>query len=105
MRQDHASKSMWAYGVFAVRSSTDDVYRLNGTASLEARQQDQGLATCWRRKRSAEAQDEWITFRWEQSVLITEQTKNSARQQRTTRTQFEVDGRLLQDVRTNALLQ
>ena len=49
-----------------------------------------------------EAQDEWITCRWEQSVLITEQTWNGARQQRTTRTQFGAEGRLLQDIRTKS---
>ena len=49
-----------------------------------------------------EAQDEWITCRWENSVLVTEQTWNAARQQRITRTQFGADGRLLQDIRTKS---
>ena len=47
-----------------------------------------------------EAQDEWINCRWERSVLVTEQTWNGARQQRTTRTQFGADGKLVQDIRT-----
>jgi glucose/arabinose dehydrogenase len=45
-----------------------------------------------------EAQDEWITCRWERSVLVTEQTWNGARQRRTTRTQLTEDGSLVQDI-------
>ncbi len=47
-----------------------------------------------------EAQDEWITCRWEGPALIMEQTWNGARQRRTTRTQLEANGKLVQDIRT-----
>jgi glucose/arabinose dehydrogenase len=47
-----------------------------------------------------ETEDEWINCHWEGSVLVTEQTWNGARQRRTTRTQFGVDGKLVQDIRT-----
>src|ERR1017187_9282314 len=47
-----------------------------------------------------EAEDDWITCRWEGSLLVTEQTWNGSRQRRTTRTQFAADGKLVQDIRT-----
>ena len=47
-----------------------------------------------------EADDEWITCRWEGSVLVTDQAWNGSQQRRTTRTQLGVAGKLLQDIRT-----
>ncbi|MDP9169875.1 MAG: PQQ-dependent sugar dehydrogenase [Acidobacteriota bacterium] len=47
-----------------------------------------------------EADDEWITCRWNGRVVVTEQTWSGARQSRVTQTSLNADGKLVQDIRT-----